>query len=73
MQEGAKVIQPTEFYHTLHTLFDEEDDKKFELLFNNFMTCIDNNESTQCFAKYFKLEYCQHKHQLWKNSWYQQQ
>ena len=50
-------------YHTLHTLLDEEDDNNFELLFNKFMTLIDNNESTHCFIKYFNQEYSQYKHQ----------
>ena len=39
-------------YHTLHTLLDEEDDNNFELLFNKFITRIDNSKSTQCFVKY---------------------
>ena len=55
--------QKCQIYHTLHTLLDEEDDNKFELLFNKFMTLIDNNQSTQRFAKYFKQEYSQRKHQ----------
>ena len=55
--------QKCQIYHTLHTLLDE-DDNNFELLFNEFKTRTVNNESTQCFAKYFKLEYSQHKHPL---------
>ena len=50
--------QKCQSYHTLYTLLDKSD-----LLFNVLKTCTDNNESTQCFAKYFKLEYSQHKHQ----------
>ena len=47
--------QKCQIYHTLHTLLDEEEeDNNYEILFNKFMTLIDNNESTQCFAKYFK-------------------
>ena len=46
--------QKCQFYHTLHTLLDEEDDNNFELLFNKFMALIDNNESTKRFVKYFK-------------------
>ena len=55
--------QKCQIYHTLHTLLDEEDDNKFELLFNKFMTRTDNNESTQRFTKYFKQDYSQRKHQ----------
>ena len=54
--------QKCQIYHTVHILLDK-DDKNFELVFNEFKTCTDNNESTQCFTKYFKLEYSQHKHQ----------
>ena len=54
--------QKCQIYHTLHTLLDEEEDNTYEILFNKFMTVIDNNESTQCLAKYFKQEYSQHKH-----------
>ena len=51
-----------QIYPTLHTLLDE-DDNNFELLCNEFKTCTTNNERTNCFAKYFKLEYSQHKRQ----------
>ena len=54
--------QKCQTYHTLHTHLDEEDDKNFELLFNKFITRIDNSKSTQCFVKYFKLEYSQRKY-----------
>ena len=40
----------------------DEVDNNFELLFNEFKTCTDNKECTQCFTNYFKLEYSQHKH-----------
>ena len=46
-----------------NTLLDKEDDKNFELLFNEFRTHIDNNMSTQHFTEYFKLEYSQCKYQ----------
>ena len=34
--------QKCQIYHILHTLLDKEDDNNFELLFNKFMTNIDN-------------------------------
>ena len=46
-----------------HTRLDKENGNNFELLFNKFMTCNNNNESAQHFAKYFKQEYSQCKHQ----------
>ena len=45
--------QKCQIYHSLHIL-NKEDDNNFELLFNKFMTHIDNNESIQRFGKYFK-------------------
>ena len=54
--------QKCQIYYVLHTLVNK-DDNNFEHFFNEFKTCTDNNESTKCFAKYFKLEYSQHKHQ----------
>ena len=41
--------QKCQIYHILHTLLDKENDNNFEILFNKFMTLIDNSESTQRF------------------------